>query len=139
MVELIVENKIEKLLAGKAIVTFLSKRTNNHFTYKIKKHKEYDLFYVSVKTGTEYSYMGTLYIKDNYRKLNCTPKSKVPYDAKSFIAFQWVLDVLHTNSNAPDLEIYHEGCCCKCGRPLTTPESIKLGIGPECAKHLKLI
>ena len=30
--------------------------------------------------------------------------------------------------------IQHIGKCCKCGRPLTDPESIKLGVGPICAK-----
>ncbi len=30
------------------------------------------------------------------------------------------------------LEVWHEGCCGKCGRKLTDAESIARGIGPEC-------
>jgi len=33
----------------------------------------------------------------------------------------------------PDnVEFYHSGNCAKCGRKLTTPESIKNGLGPIC-------
>lgn len=30
--------------------------------------------------------------------------------------------------------ILMEGACCRCNRPLTTPESIRRGIGPICAE-----
>lgn len=30
--------------------------------------------------------------------------------------------------------ILMEGRCCRCGRPLTTPQSIRDGIGPVCAE-----
>lgn len=33
------------------------------------------------------------------------------------------------------LAIYHLGSCCKCGLPLTVPESIQNGIGPQCMKY----
>ena len=32
-----------------------------------------------------------------------------------------------------ELEVWHQGSCGKCGRPLTVPESIASGIGPVCA------
>ena len=32
--------------------------------------------------------------------------------------------------------LQHIGKCCKCGRKLTDPKSIELGIGPECAKAI---
>jgi hypothetical protein len=35
------------------------------------------------------------------------------------------------------LEIHHSNSCCLCGKELTTPESIKTGIGPKCSKEVK--
>ena len=32
--------------------------------------------------------------------------------------------------------IYHEGRCCRCAMPLTHPDSIVLGVGPDCLKHM---
>jgi len=34
--------------------------------------------------------------------------------------------------NKIGLNFFHEGKCGKCGRKLTTPESIKNGFGPTC-------
>ena len=34
------------------------------------------------------------------------------------------------------VEIWHEGKCGKCGRPLTVPSSIENGLGPSCLKKL---
>ena len=32
--------------------------------------------------------------------------------------------------------IFHEGRCCRCAMPLTHPDSIILGIGPDCLSHM---
>ena len=32
--------------------------------------------------------------------------------------------------------VYHEGRCCRCAMPLTHPDSIVLGVGPDCLKHM---
>jgi hypothetical protein len=37
----------------------------------------------------------------------------------------------------PDfVEVWHEGFCGKCGKRLTVPNSIEIGIGPDCIKKL---
>ena len=59
-------------------------------------------------------------------------------DAPSFQALRWTLLQLSTNNLPDDLEIRHEGKCCKCGRALTVPSSIDSGIGPECSKKMGL-
>jgi hypothetical protein len=38
----------------------------------------------------------------------------------------------------PDAEVMHEGRCACCGRPLTVPESIERGIGPDCWEKMGL-
>ena len=36
------------------------------------------------------------------------------------------------------MNFYHKGHCCVCGKTLTTPESIKNGIGPFCAGTIRM-
>jgi hypothetical protein len=49
------------IFAGNSTVTFLNSETENRFTYKVKKAKDSNLFFVSVLTGPEqYSYLGTV-------------------------------------------------------------------------------
>jgi hypothetical protein len=33
----------------------------------------------------------------------------------------------------PNIEIWHSGRCGRCGKKLTVPESIQMGLGPDCA------
>jgi UDP-N-acetylglucosamine 2-epimerase len=35
----------------------------------------------------------------------------------------------------PEIEVFHMGACLRCGRALTTPESITRGLGPDCAER----
>ena len=48
-------------------------------------------------------------------------------------ATKYVNHIFYKDNNG--FEIMHEGRCCRCNRTLTHPDSIKTGIGPECAKH----
>ena len=49
----------------------------------------------------------------------------------------WLLT--HLWGASPELvlsraDVYHSGTCSRCGRVLTTPESIRSGLGPVCAE-----
>lgn len=47
----------------------------------------------------------------------------------------WAMDLVKNDAKAgTDEYVKHSGNCWKCGRLLTTPESIDAGIGPVCAK-----
>lgn len=43
------------------------------------------------------------------------------------------LDGAFSSWTEKGFRILVEGACCRCNRPLTTPESIRRGIGPVCA------
>ena len=120
------------IFAGNSTTTFLNSETENRFTYRVKKAKDSNLFFVSVLTGPEqYSYLGTV-SNGNYKhgkKSNFT-------NAQSEKVFSYVLNKLKTESLPDCIEIWHEGKCGKCNRPLTVPSSIETGIGPECIKTL---
>jgi hypothetical protein len=48
------------------------------------------------------------------------------------VLFETVMAHLRAKIKMPNLEIWHEGRCGRCGRKLTVPESIHNGYGPEC-------
>lgn len=121
------------ITAGKSTFTVVSGKTGNRFTFRVNAPRErkadFPLF-VKVRTGGDQNwlYVGTVFGNDCFRT---TRKSAVSEDAPEVKAFTWLW------RNADDLagkvEFLPSGNCCRCGRQLTTPESIAAGIGPECA------
>lgn len=58
-------------------------------------------------------------------------------DAPSSAAFKWALTKLMRGAVlAPECEVWHDGTCARCGRTLTTPESVAAGLGPICANRV---
>jgi hypothetical protein len=131
------------LLAGNANFTLHSLKTDTHFTYKIRK-KVYTptntKYFVSVLTGTDndtdYTYAGLLTPVENTLMYRTTPNSKIFYAAPSILAFRFLLSILNGNNPCPNLEFIMSDRCARCGRTITTPQSVKTGYGPECIKHI---
>lgn len=123
------------LLAGNATLTFESKRTGKHFTYTIREKKakynedpsEYLVLYNSKQIGRfiemQFHYTPPVLIGSE------SPEQKV-------MAWIWkhLIKSEHLDSQ---MYIYHAGTCVRCGRQLTTPESVLTGIGPECLKLIQ--
>jgi hypothetical protein len=128
-------------VAGNAIITLQSLRSGAHFTYKVQLPKDADdskpvPYFVKVLTsgcadGGDWVYLGM--IREGVFQL--TKASRRFTETPSFKAFSffWLSEELH-----PELVVRHEGHCGRCGRTLTHPESIDLGIGPECATKLAI-
>ena len=121
------------ILAGKAFFTVQNKVTSGRFTYKVTKVEDKDLWLVSVLTGNDnegsYTYVGII----NDKRFKRTAKSKVTEDAVSFKGFRWLWNLITNKQELPEnVEFYHAGRCARCGRKLTTPESIEAGYGPTC-------
>jgi hypothetical protein len=135
--ELLMCEDIRKfILAGKATFTLQSKRTGTHYTYKIlKAGKLLDpVWFVRVLTGPDsFTYLGLM---DRALNLHRTAKSQFGEHAPCHIAISWFLSKLQRNIKSPEVSFFHEGKCGRCGRTLTHPESIRNGIGPECAGKL---
>ncbi len=125
---------IEFLLGGKSIFTFVNTKTENRFTFKVKKHKTDDVFFVSVLTNPEvYQFIGSL----KNKSFTHSKKSKISKDSQSVRVFDYVFSNLCKGTLPEFIEIWHEGKCGKCGRTLTVPSSIESGFGPECSKRVK--
>lgn len=135
-----VENIREFLTGGNAIMTLESKKTGNWFTYRIKRAKKDDEnspLFVSVLTGqnneSAYTYMGTIFTNHKFN-FTLTKNSKITEDALSYKAFNIFFNLLMKDKVHGDMNIFHRGVCARCGRTLTTPESLINGFGPECSK-----
>jgi hypothetical protein len=92
---------------------------------------------VSVLTGCDnenaYTYMGTIFKNNDKLSFRLTKKSTITEEALSYKAFNFFINLLLVNKIHEDMGVYHRGMCCVCGKSLTTPDSIRRGIGPLCS------
>lgn len=127
------------VLGGKATVTLKSRKTGTRYTYRIKQKTNDDgtktPHFVSVMFGpdntADYTFLGTLFedgTKYRHGKKSSLQENDVRERAFCYVWLR-VLDGLLPS----DVEVWHSGTCGRCGRKLTVPESIRNGIGPECA------
>jgi len=133
------------MTAGKATLTFVSLKTSERFTYKVRlapkvKPTDPDCWFVSLLNGPDnylnYAYIGIIRRGDDHKlSFKWTSKSRVGEAALSVKGFKWAI-VYFADSRMPNnLEVWHEGKCGRCGRKLTVPASIASGFGPECAGY----
>ena len=132
------KNPKEFALAGNATITLESENTKNHFTYKIKQSDDSEnLYFVKLLRGADneqdYTYVGCYY-KDSGHFHPCKKWKEVHKELwpPSMRAIKFFFERI--DNIPPKLHVYHEGKCGRCGRKLTTPESIKRGFGPECMR-----
>ena len=58
-------------------------------------------------------------------------------DTPSVKGLAWLVRRLNAGQDpGPTAEVWHDGRCCVCRRPLTRPESVAVGIGPDCLEKL---
>ena len=121
------------ILAGNAILTLVSEKTGQRYTYQVKESKRSNGWFVSLLRGPDntrdYTYLGFIFLKDGFK---ITAKSRMPADAQPVKAFSWTFAKLWSDAEPAGVEIWHVGKCGCCGRQLTVPESIADGIGPTC-------
>lgn len=136
-------------LAGRAHVTLESTVTGRHFTYRIdratdratKRPTEPAAWFVSLLTDGSadegsFRYVGLIGTDESFR---LTRKSAYDDTACCTKAFRYYWTHVQAGSLPDKLKVRHEGRCGRCGRTLTTPESIDRGIGPECAEKMGLV
>ena len=139
------------LTAGNAIFTVklspeaAKAQNRTHFTFKIRQKVNDDntvVFFVSVLTGpdntSDYTYLGILNVLMG--QVRTTKKSCWNPETYGFKLLNRVLARIWTDDSKAitdaGFEVYHEGRCGRCGRPLTVPQSIETGIGPDCAEKM---
>lgn len=126
------------MLAGKATFTVRSAATGDHLTFQVrnwKKAKDGTMHFVSVRTGNDYADIGFVRDRVSYHLGN---KADLPFDDKRVKGFRYIFQHLCQKHMPPKCEVWHEGQCGRCNRPLTDPESITRGLGPDCRKKMGL-
>lgn len=125
----------DKLLRSPGEVTLTLVGRERRFTYRIKPSKQDGRRWVHVLAGADndadYAFVGGLYDRSGF---HWSAKSQIGEDAASVQAFAWF--VRHPES--PDVRVILSRPCIRCGRRLTTPDSVLLGYGPECARRVAL-
>lgn len=126
MKKLISHDKLlEFILAGKAEFTVENEKTGNHRTYYVRKANANNkgvLWFVSLARK---QYIGTIIEEVFYPNGMCSKPAK---------EFGQVFRTIISRRLPEYAKFYHLGKCGRCHRQLTDPESIELGIGPECRK-----
>lgn len=126
---------IRFITGGKSFFTIKNPKTDNRFTFKSVKHKEKNIFFLSVLTSPDkYEFIGTIFEDMRYSHSN---KSSIGKESQSNKVFSYVFNSLKGDRLPEFIQVWHSGRCGRCGRKLTTPESIVSGYGPECLKKLK--
>lgn len=129
------------MFAGHAVFTLKSKSTGAHYTFRVMApdEKQSTMRFVSLRTGADdahWSYFGNIRLDGESARYWHGHKAKMSKDAPGAVAFNWFLLHLLAGHEVTlsQMEFWHEGRCCRCGRELTNPESIARGIGPVCAR-----
>lgn len=136
---------LDFILGGNSRFTIRRIATGGRFTYRVskpydKKPEESSIWFVSLLSGSDnendYSYFGYIRkVSDKFQFFFGGAKSRIGNQAPGVVVFDKVFNTMLTHGLlSTQLEIWHEGKCCRCGRTLTVPESIESGIGPECSK-----
>ena len=126
------------MLAGKATVTVKSLASGDHLTFSVRRPKKQFgniTHFVSVRTGNDYARLGMIREERDFQTMN---KADLPPADKRFTAFRWLFNNLANGIEPTKCEIWHEGTCGRCARPLTDPTSISIGLGPECRSKVGL-
>lgn len=132
----IIENPKQFILGGKAFFTITNKINKKHLTFKVNKCEDKQMFFVSVCNDYDkYMFIGCLYTNQELTDFNFIKSKKISIqdDPLSVKTFKWIIDEILIKEYTNDImEFFHHCKCCKCGRTLTTPDSIKQGIGDYC-------
>ncbi len=131
------------MLAGKCDVTLVSHKTGNKLTYTISKKKsEYStndeyLYFISVGHAKSLLYAGFIVYSDIEDKFKFVRGNKGNLNLSDIRvkSILYTLNQLNKENYNLGVDIYHCGRCGKCGRKLTDPVSISIGLGPKCAGY----
>lgn len=121
------------IYGGKGIVTLLSP-SGEHHTYMFKKPLNEDvfpndiLFVYAVHEQSKLFYIGMI----EQGKFRLTRASRFLNDTPIVRGVRYIMRMMTEPNLVTPMELYHEGMCSVCGRPLTNPKSIKIGVGPKC-------
>lgn len=137
-------DRLRFILSGDAFVTLVGRKAR--YTFHVKKNNKPDAeatHWVSVLRGqnneADYEFVGGISTRERNtdtglgrKDFYVSPKSRLSNTTPCVVAFRWFWH--HPEDDR--LTVLHAGRCGRCGRLLTTPQSIHAGFGPECVKMI---
>ena len=123
--------------AGRAVFT-VDNGKGQHYTFRIGRRNENQPLFVGLLTGpnneNSFTYLGIF--KPETNEIRLTAKSRYTDETLPVKVVRWAVKAVAANKIPKGYSIQHAGKCCRCGRTLTTPESVNRGWGPECDKYM---
>lgn len=126
------------ITGAQAMFTLVSKDTGNRYSYRAREAEGRGWF-IDILTGPDnnkdYSYAGFMFITKS-GDLGFKFYEKINKDSQPANVIRWFIKRTNVNKPMKYVEFWHSGKCSRCGRLLTTPESIERGLGPVCAERV---
>lgn len=129
------------ITGGNSTFTIYSDKLKKRYTYHVVRDKMLkNRYLVSLMYGSDnadlkgsFRFLGLFYSDSMTLKVNSIGVYK--QDAAKML--DYFLSIIDKRKDWPDTcEFYPSRKCVRCGRKLTTPESITRGIGPDCLEAL---
>lgn len=132
--------------AGNSRLTFRNQNTGTHMTVHVKQLKDrtkkdakgrrlkLPIFYLNVSllgdSDQGYRFAGTIFQENMGIKLH----HNVKWDSQLGRVVAFIMASLKDPESLrkKNVALFHEGRCCRCGLPLTHPQSIDRGLGDDC-------
>lgn len=134
-------NALKFILAGKCEFVLHSTKTGDNFKFSMSKQQSKDniekyIYFLNVLNEGDKKYAGVVWFDDKTSEFRFSQGKKGQSDNKdlNIRSLIFVLNKLFKEETVQYLDVYHLGRCGKCGKKLTTPESILTGLGPTCSK-----
>lgn len=138
--------KIPAIVNGR--YTIVNRRTGEHRTFRIETQpvgREGGTSFapgqriLSLLTGpdNENDYQGFAFVDDNgihvwMKKRSADPKHRSPFEIYAEMLWSLAIENVHSSWAEKGYALLEEGRCARCGRTLTEPESLRIGVGPIC-------
>jgi len=132
--------------AGNSRLTFRNQKTGTHMTVHVKQLKDrtkkdakgrrlkLPIFYLKVSllgdSDQGYRFAGTIFQENMGIKLH----QNIKWDSQMGKVVAFVMNSLKNPEllRQKNVGLFHEGKCCRCGMPLTHPQSIDRALGDDC-------
>lgn len=135
------DKALQFILAGKCEFVLHSTKTGEDFKFAMTKQQTKEdenkyIYFLNTMHGYEKTYAGVVWFDDKAQEFKFSQGKKGQIDNKnlSIRSLIFVLNKLLKEETVQYLDVFHVGRCGKCGKKLTTPESILTGLGPTCSK-----
>ncbi len=125
------------VLAGQAVFT-VTNPVGEYYTYRVDRVADEGKparYFAKLLTGpdntSDYTYLGM--VDEITSRVVLTRASRYTADSRPYRVLDWALSKVWECKELPaGYSLRHIGRCGRCGRPLTTPDSLDIGLGPIC-------